>query len=287
MEEKELKKEIIINNSQYKERFQFLLSVNDNIICQRYFKVNGFNEHSLESYELKETIDEIVDEIKNDLVSKSRVLLWYTSKSPVKLRGFIDGEKEEFLEYTEDTPPTVYDDNERLVPYEVTFKFSFIVDNHVLYERIWDGTDYPKFVRNSVDITNSDARYRDKDVSLMPFNIAILRHLTVDREDLVYKSINKLCAVLSNTFVNKYGYYTEAIDYAGKKYYCSLHNKKYVYGHRENNTEENYGDEQYYETLYEKKFIDGWENSTKDKTKQYFASLYPSVKQCEKIDKYM
>lgn len=82
------------------ERFQFVLSVNDNIICQRYFKINGFNEDSLNSLELKETVDEITTGIissiplqgmdkcltgmdkgliNSDLVSKSRVYLWYTN----------------------------------------------------------------------------------------------------------------------------------------------------------------------------------------------------------------
>ena len=50
MEEKEIKKEQrTIDNASYKERFQFMLSINDNIICQRYFRINGFNAESLES----------------------------------------------------------------------------------------------------------------------------------------------------------------------------------------------------------------------------------------------
>ena len=44
MLENNIKKETkVVDNEAYKERFQFLLWVNDNIICQRYFKINGFN----------------------------------------------------------------------------------------------------------------------------------------------------------------------------------------------------------------------------------------------------
>jgi len=41
------------------ERFEFLLHVNNHIICQRFFSINNFNEDSINSYELKELIDNI------------------------------------------------------------------------------------------------------------------------------------------------------------------------------------------------------------------------------------
>ena len=88
MEQEVQKKEVALNNESYKERFQFILSLNENIICQRYFRINGFNNDSLESYELRETIDEIVGIIRQDLESKSRVYQWFTRNIPLKLTGF-------------------------------------------------------------------------------------------------------------------------------------------------------------------------------------------------------
>ena len=35
MEQEVQKKEVILNNESYKERFQFIFSLNENIICQR------------------------------------------------------------------------------------------------------------------------------------------------------------------------------------------------------------------------------------------------------------
>lgn len=41
------------------ERFEFLLHINNHIICQRYFNIRDFNEDSLNSKEMKELIDNI------------------------------------------------------------------------------------------------------------------------------------------------------------------------------------------------------------------------------------
>lgn len=40
-------------------RFQFILYINENIICQRYFNIYDFNEDSVKSLELKELMDAI------------------------------------------------------------------------------------------------------------------------------------------------------------------------------------------------------------------------------------
>jgi len=41
------------------QRFEFILYINDHIICQRYFNIRDYNEDSLKSYELKELMDNI------------------------------------------------------------------------------------------------------------------------------------------------------------------------------------------------------------------------------------
>lgn len=41
------------------ERFEFVLYVNNNIICQRFFDIPDYNEDSTKSVELKELIDEL------------------------------------------------------------------------------------------------------------------------------------------------------------------------------------------------------------------------------------
>ena len=90
MEEKKIKKENkFVDNVAYKSKFQFLIWVNDNVICQRYFKINGFNEESIYTAEFTNCMNDIVKSIQSDLESKSRIFMWYTNlKEPLKMVGF-------------------------------------------------------------------------------------------------------------------------------------------------------------------------------------------------------
>lgn len=267
MEQEIQKREVVLNNESYKERFQFILSLNENIICQRYFRINGFNNDSLESCELKETIDEIVDMIKQDLISKSRVYQWFTRNTPLKMTGF-GRTCEEIYNKLEDAtyftyPEEIidcYNDNDRPKPYEYTFKFAFIMDDKPVYEKIWDGGDYPKYVRNSVDLTNSNHLYKDKDPLSLHFNVAVVRAMTIDKSDLIYAIIRKICDVTSSTFIEKYGVYTKREKYGNKKYKFSLYNEE---------------------------FVNDWKKATESKTREYFNMIYPSQRKIEKIDNNM
>lgn len=59
----------------YKERFEFRLTVGDNIICQRYFRIGGFNYETLKSFELADTIRRCGQIIDDDLKSKTAIYL--------------------------------------------------------------------------------------------------------------------------------------------------------------------------------------------------------------------
>lgn len=246
-----------VENEMYRERFQFILYANENIICQRYFKINGFKPECLESVELKYTLDDCVRIIREDLEYKSRVFQWYTVDEPVKLTGFKDPSEATYFTYPPDVMDT-YSDNERLAPYEVTFKFVFLDNNKVVYERIWDGTDYPKYVRNGVDLSNSDILYRDKEPLSLHFSVAIIRHMTYGKSDLNYHIIRKICDVASS--FNNEEEYTKYETYSGTQIPYNCRNRKY---------------------------INGWNNATRQKTNEYFARMYPSAKQIEYIDKYL
>lgn len=313
--EKENKREAKqLENSLYRERFQFILQINDNIICQRFFRVNGFVIEALDSLELKEVMDEAVRMIQDDLVSKSRVYNWYTSLSPLKLTGFVKdmgkyNEAERFTimapgkegcvacsngdvvektyfnaEPKEDDP---YVDNERPADGEFVFKFSFLFDDKVLYERIWDGNVYPKYVRNSVDLTNSDVMYRDRDPMSLHFNIAIIRHMTIDKLDLVYHIIKKICYILSTSFTEDKNEYTKKMVYGneeeGNKSVVEHPVKVEVVDH----TETEKKDYTYYCSTYNRGYVNAWRSATEQKTRDYMLSLYPSPRQIEYIDKYL
>ena len=68
--EKQIKKQASEPRN-YHERFEFRLTVNDIIFCQRYFKINNFNPDCLRSYELVHTIRHVADMIDRDLKMKT------------------------------------------------------------------------------------------------------------------------------------------------------------------------------------------------------------------------
>lgn len=249
-----LKKEVkVIDNTQWRERHQFVLSANENIVCQRYFKVNGFNPNSLHSEELYYTIREIVNLIKEDLTSKSRIYTAITANKSTKLTGFYNGEELDFCDasmvYHDSFRGTVTLSNgtvleKEYIDYEpteeevddtpFTLKFSYLFDDKVIYEEIWDGSGYPKYVRNCIDLSNSNSTYKYVDPMRMSFSQQMTKSLNGGRQDLIYSIIKMFCTTLSND-VDEDGNtsekdYTNSVDYGKKKYYYTSYPREYVKG---------------------------------------------------------
>lgn len=284
-----------VNNSLFKERFQFLLYANENVICQRYFRVNNFDYSSIESLELKKVMDECVEMIKNDLTEKSRTYLWYTDKSPIKMNGFCFDEnlttedvfsltngksgtvtlsnsatvKKDYFDYYSVANEQEEYKDERPNDWETVFKFVFIMDDKVLYEQLWDANVYPKYIRNSVDLSNSNAFYKNRDPLTLSFALSLIYHLTNGKRDLVYHIIKKICDTLSASYCDEF----ERV-------------KKTIYNNRDKNGNV-VASKTYYCSTVNKENINGWKNATLKKTKDYFNSLYPSYDKIKYIDKYL
>lgn len=247
----------------FKERFQFIYSVNDNIICQRYFKINGFIIDSVNSLELKEAIDECVMLLKDDLKSKSRVYMWYNSSSPVQMTGFDGRNEKTWLEYPENAV-TFNEPDEKLNPYDVTFNFKFMMDNKVVYEYIWDGTCYPKYVRNSVDITNSGSSYRDRDQTMLSYSQSLNKAMTYGRMDLSHYIIKRICEAMSGDPERKYTKYDIYDNVEGH-----FEDGKFVHDVITDCKEYAYNS-------YNKKYVNEWRKHTMKKTLDYFDGTIPS-----------
>ena len=324
MEDKKLKKENkFVDNVAYKSKFQFLIWVNDNVICQRYFKINGFNEESIYAEEFTNCMNGIVQSIQEDLESKSRIFMWYTNlKEPLKLTGFAtdnevekygsdfltllvnsdvrgdieapDGEifHKEYVEFNEGVAND-YGEVERPAEGEYIFKFSFLIDDITVFEKIWDGNVYPKFVRNGVDLTNSYMSYDNKEVSALSFGAAIVRYMQSGKINLISDFIRRICDTLSNTFSDKY-VYTKKMDIyrnnddineqnreAAIAYYGGII-QPVVTGHMDIKKE----DKKYnYLSAYED-YKQSWRKAVSKKTQGYYATMYPSPRQIEYIEKH-
>ena len=180
MEENEKTVQKKVDNSNYRERFQFQLKVNDNIICQRYFKINRYNSDSVCSQELYDTLDDCVDLIRTDLEAKSRIYTWNTCGGKSKLTGYAK------------------DENGRPI-------------NKVEYIDV--PSQYPKYVRNSVDITNSKSPY------------IMVQIMNNGREDLVVDIIKRICEVCSNEDQDKPKQYVKFERYTNDQYFVEASKK--------------------------------------------------------------
>ena len=322
MEEKIKKESKFVDNVAYKSKFQFLIWVNDNVICQRYFKINGFNEESVYTEEFSNCMNGIVRSIQEDLESKSRIFMWYTNMSePMKMQGFLSNEdlekygdsflslitdssvqgkiqapdgkifNKEYIKYAEETA-NEYGEIEKPKDGEFIFKFSFLIDDVPVFEKIWDGNVYPKFVRNGVDLTNNYAFYDKKDTSTLSFGAAIIRYMQKGKTNLISDFIRRICETLSNTFTEKYEYTKEIgvyktnnkIDNENYKkavaYYGVI--KPVVTGHTDIKEEtKNYS----YLSAFES-YKQSWRKAVRKKTQDYFDNMYPTNRQIEYIEKH-
>ena len=229
------------------ERFEFALYVNNNIICKRNFKINDYIEHSMDSVEFKHEVDKIVNAIKKDLVSKSRVYTWYYFNP-----NEIDPE-DEFH-----TP--------LIKPWECTFKFVISDRRHPVITRIWDGYAYPRSIREKVDIGNKTVKYVNNEGKLiiadkeeffkneaqrLTFDQQVLKAQIMDKGDLllqITKAICEVCSPSGGEFKTTSDY-TLVSDMADKHYNLNI-------------------------KAANRKFEKAWGDALKDKTAEYFKNLF-------------
>ena len=175
------------------ERFDFALYMNDSIICKRNFRINDYIERSMESLDFKNLVDSIVSMIDNDLKNKSMVYTWY---------------------YYNPDEPEVFDEycGKKLEPWECTFKFVVFDNKRPVITRIWDGSGYPRAIREKVDITNRMVKITTKDGRVytydkesfyesngdrISYELRILKKMIIDRPDLSYLITKMICSTCS------------------------------------------------------------------------------------------
>lgn len=115
------------------KKFEFILYINNNIVCQRYFSVKDFNPMSLRSIESKECIDACVDMLKKDLKDKT-----------------MDYLEKNYNPWKEQTQEDIIVEN--IYDNEDVFDFEIRVDEKSIIRKQFTGNVYPQRVRYSVDI---------------------------------------------------------------------------------------------------------------------------------------
>jgi len=201
------------------------LTVDNNIICQRYFRINSFNPESLKSYELLEALRRCVRTIDNDLKNKTQAYL--EMYAPMVFNS--ENEMYSFLSKPHNsnrlvlgegivirgnkTSDFVYigDGNVKEIGYkfddgELTenspelsktmYKFAFKVDGREVASMVWDGY-YPKFVRDKIDLSNKRGKFDKDDVNRLSFEQYLLYKMVQDKSDLIYGIIMNICTACS------------------------------------------------------------------------------------------
>ena len=216
----------------FKERFEFRLTVGDDIICQRYFRIGNFNPISLKSNELMDTIRGCAKMIDNDLKSKSLIYLEIFAprifKTMDEFDKYIESEKnrdslirgEGVVIRDEKDHDFAWNGVDKLVPLTfkfedgefsepltdddyVTYKFAFMDYGREVCSTTWVGV-YPRFVRNSIDLSNKRGRLDADEIYRVGFEQYILYKLVEGRSDLVWKLVKEICYACSDSDDSSY-----------------------------------------------------------------------------------
>jgi len=115
------------------KKFEFVLYINGNIICQRFFSVKNYNLNILRSTELIDCVNDCVRLIESDLKEKTYEYL-YKNFNPYK-----EQTKEEII------VENIYDN-------EDIFDFEIKIDDKCVVKKRFTGNVYPQRVRYSVDV---------------------------------------------------------------------------------------------------------------------------------------
>jgi len=224
-----------------KERFEFVFSVNGNIICQRYFRINGFQEKSLGSVQLTKAVEECYRVINRDLTDKSVIYTTLTAPQVFKDRAEMNSwvekqpfklEVPSFVTLRDEDVVFIWTGNE-MRPYEKPFnrsdyagerndtpcvlKFAFLDNGEEVRSISWDGNVYPRFVRTNIDISNSRNKYESEEF-YAPYEAFIVNEFNKRCGDIIPYIMRTLTNVCSNESLRYYS----RVKYGNKEYDLNL-----------------------------------------------------------------
>jgi hypothetical protein len=118
-------------------KFEFLLTLGKNIVCQRFFNVRDYNSQARRSMDLHEYVKDICEEISHDLKIKTLDYLTENQDNPYGLKSVTPSENDE-KEY---------------------FLLVLKLGEDVFIQRMFDSNIYHPKVRYTVDIRPNLKKY--------------------------------------------------------------------------------------------------------------------------------
>lgn len=222
------------NSQLKKERFEFVLTINGYIICQRYFHINRFKEASIGSNELRATVQDCVKLIQEDLNAKSRIYSWYTEPQHFRDMAQMENWLKKPAFRLEAPSFVVLDDSGDTYVWSGTkmdsygkpviakndddapciLKFAFLDNGEEVSSYSWDAKVYPKFVRTNIDLSNSTNRYAN-DAMHAPMEEFLMERFIASQTNLIPIIIRNLCQVCSTIEPKDYTYELDMATGAG------------------------------------------------------------------------
>jgi len=121
--------------------YEFILYINNKIICQRFFNIRDYNEESTNSLEIKEMIDSICG-INNGQFGEMGILPKFLKDKTV------DYLWNNYNPYSDSQPQEVRIPNDK----SDDFQFEVRVNKKTIAKSIFSGNFFPPKVRYAVDI---------------------------------------------------------------------------------------------------------------------------------------
>lgn len=123
------------------QRFEFVLYINKNIICQRYFSIKNYNEKSLNSLDLKRLMDSLVGMNNGQFGSLGLIPAHLKAKAV----DYLWKNYNPYYQKKEDVAKNIFEK-------EDTFDFEIKVDKMTVAQSTFSGNFFPPQVRYQVDI---------------------------------------------------------------------------------------------------------------------------------------
>ena len=122
-------------------RYQFVLYINDNIICQRYFNIIGFDEESVDSLEIKDLMETIAG-MNNGSHGSLGIIPRYLQKK--SLTHMWDNYNPYSMQQEENIK-SIFDRKDN-------FQFEIKVDEKTIAKTEFSGNFFPPKIRYAVDV---------------------------------------------------------------------------------------------------------------------------------------
>ena len=112
-------------------KMEFLLTLNENIVVQRFFNVRGYNPKARSSFELYKFVSELKDELQYALKMKTVIYMM---------------DNKDAIEHDPSIMNTSYTDEPEI------FNVYVKIGEQTICQRVFDGKLYPPKVRYTVDV---------------------------------------------------------------------------------------------------------------------------------------